>query len=166
MKLAQVHHGHAGFAGLTPGQGSAYWTVGMLMVVKVRSGDTAGRLSVCEFLCPPGYAVPLHIHRREDESFWVSEGRIRYRCGDEEFVAEPGAYVYLPLGLPHAFKVLSRENARLLHFAVPAGMEGFHTELGVAAPELVVPPPTPPDMPRVLEVGNRYGIEIVGPPIE
>lgn len=164
--MAQVNHGNPTFAAFAPRGGTAYWTLGMLMVVKVRGRDTAGRLSVCEFVCPPGFAVPLHLHRREDESWWVIEGRIRYRCGEDEFTAEPGAYVYLPLGLPHAFKVSGQQNARLLHTAVPAGMEEYHTELGVLAKELTPPPPAPLDMARVLEVSSRYGIEVVGPPIE
>lgn len=164
--MTQVQDGSPAFAGLTPGEGSSYWTLGMLMVVKAWGRDTAGRLSACEFVCPPGYATPLHLHHREDETWWVLEGQVRYRCDADEFVAGPGAFVYLPRGLRHGFKVTGPGNARMLHVAVPSGMEEFHAELGEPATELTVPPPAPVDVPRVIEVGARYGIEVVGPPID
>jgi hypothetical protein len=96
----------------------------------------------------------------------VLEGQVRYRCGDSEVLAGPGSYVYLPLGVPHGFKVVSEENARLVHIAVPAGMEEFHAELGLRTDQLTVPPPAPLDVPRAVEVGAKYAIETVGPPIE
>lgn len=164
--MAQVHHGSPSFSGLTPCEGRAYWTLGMLMVVKVRAQDTGGRLSVCEFVCPPGFATPLHVHDREDETWWVIEGQVRYRCGAEEFDAEPGACLYLPLGIPHGFKVVGSENARLLHVSVPGGSEEFHTEMGVPTDEATPPPPMPLDIARAVEVGARYGMDIVGPPID
>jgi mannose-6-phosphate isomerase-like protein (cupin superfamily) len=164
--MQQVNQGQPTFATCAPHEGEAYWTVGMLVVVKVWGRETAGRFSVCEFLCPPGFAPPVHLHRREDESFWVLEGRLQYRIGDKEIVAGAGSYIYLPLGVPHGFRVISEETARLVHFAVPAGMEDFHAELGVRTEQLTVPPPAPLDIPHVLEVSTKYGIEVVGPPIE
>lgn len=164
--MPQVNQSQSAFAAFAEQDGEAYWTLGMLVVVKVWGRDTAGRFSVCEFLCPPGFATPLHLHRREDESFWVVEGRLRYRCGDQEFIAGPNSYVYLPLGIPHGFKVIGEENARLVHIAVPAGMEEFHAGLGVLAEQLTVPPSMPLDMPRILEAGIKFGMEVAGPPVE
>lgn len=163
--MTQVRDGSPVFSGVGPGDGYAYWTLGMLMVVKVRARDTGGRLSVCEFLCPPGYATPLHVHRREDETWWVLEGRVRYRCGDSDFEAGPGACVYMPLGIPHGFKVIGSGNARLLHASIPGGSEEFHAEMGVPAAELTTPPPLPVDLARAVEVGAKYGMDTVGPPV-
>ncbi|MDQ6946339.1 MAG: cupin domain-containing protein [Actinomycetota bacterium] len=164
--MHQVNEAQPAFAALAAQEGDAYWTLGMLVVVKARGRSTGGKFSVCEFLCPPGYGPPLHVHRREDESFWVLEGRVRFRCGDAEFTAGPGSYVFQPLGVPHGFKVIGGENARLIHLAVPAGMEEFHAGLGVRTQQLTVPPPMPLDMERAIEAGTRYGMEVVGPPIE
>ncbi len=164
--MAQVHGVRPVFSGSAPEDGDAYWTLGMLMVVKVWGRDTGGRLSVCEFRCSPGLATPLHLHQREDETWWVVEGRVRYRCGDDAFEAGPGACLYLPLGIPHGFKVIGSEDARMVHIAVPAGMEEFHVEMGIPARELAIPPPAPVDVTRAVEVGARYGMEIVGPPID
>lgn len=164
--MAQARGGSPVLTAQAPHDGQAYWTLGMLMVVKVRGPDAGGRLSVCEFLCAPGYATPLHVHRREDETWWVIEGRVRYRCGNDVFVAEPGSCAYLPLGIPHGFKVVGSGNARMVHVAVPSGMEEFHAELGVPAAELTVPPPMPVDLRRAVEVGTRYGMEVLGPPID
>lgn len=161
-----VQDGPPAFLGSVSGEGTAYWTLGMLMVVKIRSRDTGGRLSACEFVCPPGFATPLHLHHREDETWWVMQGQVRYRCGEAALDAGPGTCLYLPLGIPHGFKVIGAENAHLLHVSVPGGSEQFHVEMGGPAYELTPPPPAPMDIPRALEVGARYGIEIVGPPID
>ncbi len=166
LAMEQVRGSDPAFVGPIPRRGSTYWTLGLLMEVKIWGQDTGGRLSVCEFLCPPGYATPLHLHHREDETWWVIEGRVRFRCGDQDFVAEPGACLYLPLGVPHGWRVIGSENARLLHVSVPAGAEEFHIEMGEPTTERTLPPPTPVDLGRAAEIGAKHGIELVGPPID
>ena len=87
-----------------------------------------------------------------------------FHVGDEAHVASSGSFVLAPMGLPHTFTV-DVEPTRVLVLATPAGFEHFALELGTAATsdeppaDLSVPPP------EVLgPIGQRYGIEVVGPP--
>ncbi|MFZ1023354.1 MAG: cupin domain-containing protein [Thermoplasmata archaeon] len=55
---------------------------------------------------PPGTftrGVPLHLHRIEDEAWYVLEGTLRFQFGAREFEAGPGSGVLLPHGTPHTF---------------------------------------------------------------
>jgi len=60
----------------------------------------------------PGASPPLHIHRREEEAFWVLEGRVRFRCGERDILAGPGSFLSLPRDIPHTFIVEGRRWSR------------------------------------------------------
>lgn len=52
---------------------------------------------------PPQYQAPLHVHHHDDEAWYVLEGRLRVRVGDEEHDVPAGAAVIGTHGLPHTF---------------------------------------------------------------
>jgi mannose-6-phosphate isomerase-like protein (cupin superfamily) len=87
------------------GAGEALWFLGSLVTIKVSGAQTDGRLSVVEFLNPPGFAPPMHRHTQEDEVFFLLAGTARFLCGDDVLAAGPGDVVLLPHGLPHTFVV-------------------------------------------------------------
>ncbi len=137
-----------------------------LATIKV-SGETAGSMSVVEFVGPKGFGPPLHRHDHEDELFLVLEGRVVFTSGDLEAEAEEGAYVFLPHGRPHTFQVLS-ETARFScitasNTVVPL-FDRMVAELGTTVDQPTLPEPGPIDPARVAEVNRAYGIEILGPP--
>jgi mannose-6-phosphate isomerase-like protein (cupin superfamily) len=47
--------------------------------------------------------APLHLHRSEDEAWYVLEGRLGFRVGDEEMEAGPGGAVVVPAAAPHSY---------------------------------------------------------------
>jgi mannose-6-phosphate isomerase-like protein (cupin superfamily) len=47
--------------------------------------------------------APLHLHRSEDEAWFVLEGRLGFRRGDEEVEAGPGESVIVKAGQPHSY---------------------------------------------------------------
>ncbi len=49
------------------------------------------------------WIAPLHVHHGDDEAWYVLEGVLRFRIGDETFEAGPGGAVLAPKGTPHAF---------------------------------------------------------------
>ena len=55
--------------------------------------------------CPTGDAAdevaPLHVHHEDDEAWHVISGALRFRFGDSELIAESGASVLVPAGVPH-----------------------------------------------------------------
>src|SRR5689334_21360621 len=98
---------------LAPGEGEALWFMGGLTTIKASGAQTAGRVAVTETLAPRGAGSPLHVHRREDEWFYVIEGELTFWVGGETIVAPAGAFVYGPRDVPHTFLV-SSEQARFL----------------------------------------------------
>jgi hypothetical protein len=70
----------------------------------------------------------------------------------------------LPRDVPHTFRVDS-ETVRQLEFVTPAGFERFHVDASDAAPAAELPPPSEPDIPRLLSAIDGYNAEIIGPPL-
>ena len=122
-------------------------------------------LAVIEALAPRGPASPLHIHRNEDEWFYVIEGELKFWVGGKVIDAPAGSFVYGPRGVPHTFDVAS-PVARFLLVAEPGGLENFVRGLAVPATSRTLPPPTvqPPSLNRIMAAAAQYGIEIIGPP--
>lgn len=148
---------------LGPGEGTAAWTLGGRFTVKLDSAQSEG-VSVLEVLAFRTAEPPLHVHHREDESWYVLEGQMTFYVDGAAHVATPGSFVFAPRGLAHTFTV-DVEPTRVLLLASPAGFEHFALEVGVPASsdtppaDLSVPPPD------VLgPIADRYGIEILGPP--
>jgi len=150
---------------LAPGDGEALWFLGCLVTVKSSAESTGGRVAVLEHLAPRGAGSPLHVHRLEDEWFYVLEGELSFWVGGDVIEAPAGAFVYGPRGVPHTF-VVSSERARFLLVAEPAGFEEMVRAVAMPAAELTIPPAAtePPDMAALAAAAAAAGIEIVGPP--
>jgi quercetin dioxygenase-like cupin family protein len=144
-------------------EGQALWFLGTLVRVKATAEQTGGAFGLIDNVLLAGFASPYHMHRNEDESFYVVEGEMTFYVGDERVKAEAGAFVYGPRGVPHGFEVEETAPARILLQNYPAGFEGFPVEVGEPAKELTIPPAEAPDMERLMAVAAKYDIEILGP---
>jgi mannose-6-phosphate isomerase-like protein (cupin superfamily) len=109
--------------------------------------STGGALSVFETSI--GAGPPLHVHDREDECFYVLDGELSVRCGDDAFNAAAGSFVFLPRGRPHRFWAAG-PPARLLLIAVPGGIEDYFGEINAASSDV-----------ERQKIGERYGIRVV-----
>jgi len=145
-------------------EGQALWFLGNLVTIKTAGAQTRGRLTVAEFLNPPGFAPPVHRHREEDEMFYVLSGTARFLCDGQELTAGPGDFVLLPVGVPHAFVVGSAEPLRCLQITTPSGFEDFAADAGTPARERRLPDPGPLDPAALGHAAARHHIEILGPP--
>jgi mannose-6-phosphate isomerase-like protein (cupin superfamily) len=152
-----------------PGSGRGTWAMQSHFEHLVDGEATDGSLGVAMVTQPPGIATPLHRHRNEAEAFFLVEGRMSYQAGDETFELYDGCFIYLPQGLPHAFRIRGTAPARILALTLPAGLLGLYDEVGVPATEHRLPGSdarTPEEeIPRWVEVAPRYGLEVLGPPI-
>jgi mannose-6-phosphate isomerase-like protein (cupin superfamily) len=63
---------------------------------------------------PPRLIAPRHLHRRDDEAWYVLEGVLRVQVGADELEARAGAAVFVPRGTPHTYWNPSRERTRYL----------------------------------------------------
>ncbi|MBV9081343.1 MAG: cupin domain-containing protein [Acidobacteriaceae bacterium] len=118
-------------------------------------------MSLLEMNSRPGLEPPLHIHRNEDESFYVLEGRLKVTRDSEELILEPGDSGFLPRGIPHTFKILS-SNARWLVYLTPAGFEEYFRTLARLANQFSSESNPPrPDYERLGQVAAQFGITFV-----
>ena len=162
--MAQTEPAAAGGYVLTAQEGDPFWFLGSLVTVKVDGARTRGKLTIVDFVNPPGFAPPVHRHLVEDEVFYVISGQARYECDGHVFDAGPGDLVLLPVGSRHTFLVGPQEPLHTLQITVPAGFEEFTAEAGTPAAERVLPTPGPVDPQALAEAAARHHIEILGPP--
>lgn len=151
------------------GDGPGTWAMGSLFERLLTGEDTGGALDVSVITQPPGIATPLHVHSHEAEAFFVIEGTLRYRAGDEVHELSAGSFIHLPSGVPHAFRITGRTPARFLGLVSPAGLMNLYDEVGIPAREHRLPGADgrsiDDEIPRWNEIGPRYGLRVVGPPI-
>lgn len=145
---------------ISPDEGRVVLRGGVGVVGKVSGTETGGSYSVVEHPLEPGVlGAPPHTHADVDvdvdEVSFVIEGKIGVMIGDEEFTAEPGAYVIKPRGLPHTFWNAGTERAKILDIISPAGFETYFEELADVLSS--TPPGEPPDFGRIMEVAGRHG---------
>lgn len=149
---------------LKAGEGASVWSLGGRFTTKVAGAQAEDRFALVEALAFRSAEPPLHIHHREDEAWYVLDGKMTVYVGDDELEATAGCFVFAPRGIPHTFTV-DVEPTRVLVFASPAGFEHFAAELGEPATSDLPPSGLASPPPEVLgPVAERYGIEVVGPP--
>jgi quercetin dioxygenase-like cupin family protein len=142
-------------------EGSAYWMLGGLVTMKATAQQTGGAFGLVEEVLNKAAEPPPHVHHREDEAFYVLDGELTIRVGDEIFRATRGAFVFCPRGIPHQLTVESPE-VRMLTLVTPGGVEGLWQQLGEPARSRTLPPePTEPDINRVVRLAAEYGAEIL-----
>jgi mannose-6-phosphate isomerase-like protein (cupin superfamily) len=146
-------------------EGERIWFTNTSMTIKAAAATTGGELTLIESVAPVGFGPPLHVHHDEHEAFYVLEGELEVVCGAERYRAAAGAFAFLPRGVAHTFLVAGDRPARFLSISSPGGFEGFFRGVGRPAEAPALPPREPVDIARLREVGERFNVEIVGPPL-
>ena len=151
---------------LRTGVGQAVWVVGDHYTIKASGEDTGGAFALIEVLVPPQSGPPPHVHRREDEAFYVLEGEFEVHIDNQRLTAGPGSWVTLANGSLHHFKNISQAPAQMLILATPAGLDQFFLEAGRVATDTSQESgtATPNDIEKLLAIAPKYGIEIKLPP--
>jgi quercetin dioxygenase-like cupin family protein len=142
-------------------EGPAVWFLNCLTRVKATGEQTGGAFGLVDQIVPAGFASPYHVHRAEDETFYLLEGEATFISGDRKIKATAGSYLFLPRNIPHGFKV--EAPTRLLILTTPAGFEQFILEMGEPATDFTSPPESPPNMEKLMRLAAKYQIEILGP---
>jgi mannose-6-phosphate isomerase-like protein (cupin superfamily) len=102
---------------------------GNLMTFLAVGSDTGGAYSVAHYVAQPGSGAPLHLHRNEVESFYILEGAMTFKLGEEKIRATANECVTIPRLTPHAFANAEDTPARMLVILTPAGLEHYFAEL-------------------------------------
>jgi mannose-6-phosphate isomerase-like protein (cupin superfamily) len=146
------------------GRTQPLWFIDNLVHVHVDGDASGGALALLDERGRRGNMPPLHVHRRDDETFYVLEGELTLFVAGEQIVLGPGQAALAPRDVPHAYRVES-EEARWLVITTPAGFDAFVREVAEPAPAEELPPEGRSVDPAVLgQAAAKVGIEILGAP--
>jgi mannose-6-phosphate isomerase-like protein (cupin superfamily) len=121
------------------------------VTIKATAEDTGGSFYLGEALIQPGFAgPPPHVHERLHDMFYVLEGTLTMRLGDETLELGPGSFACVPPRTVHTFSNRSEQPVRFLNFNTPAGWENYMRDLAAA---LAGGSPTPEE---IGEIASRY----------
>jgi quercetin dioxygenase-like cupin family protein len=149
---------------LKRGEGESFWVLGDYYTFKATGKDTDGRYTVIDQIIQPQNGPPPHIHQREDEAFYVLDGKFSFLSGKKESQFEAGSFIYIPKGTLHTFKNIGEEQGRLLVFITPAGLEEFFYAIGTPASQSSSPPTFDPVIfDRLIKLASEYKMEILIP---
>ena len=73
------------------------------------TGEDTKHTSMFDWTIPAGFATGLHVHRVQEETFYLLEGECEWHVGDKTIRATPGTYLFIPPGVPHNITNVSRE---------------------------------------------------------
>lgn len=104
---------------LQAGQGWTY-NYGIDFTVKAGELGQGRRLAFVEYTTRAGEEPPDHTHGTEDEIFYVLQGDLTFRCGDDAFELGAGGFIFLPRGIRHGYQIRSEDDVRLLAVTAPA----------------------------------------------
>lgn len=128
--------------------------------------DTGGAMAMIDITLPRGVEPPPHIHKNEDEIFYLLEGSIKFHIGDREIEAKAGDAVFAPRMTPHHF-IIENDQARFLNIMTPGKLIDYFLEFSMPAQEnlVVTPPQGPPPAEAIAHMVSRleeaYGISLL-----
>jgi quercetin dioxygenase-like cupin family protein len=136
------------------------WLDGGTLALLLDGKATDGQLMMGRFDVSRGEAPPYHKHLHEDEVFMLIKGTALVWYDDQEYELAEGGVVFLPKGMPHAYRITSA-TADLLMINTPAGIEGMFRETGrdksTPRPDGFTVKPDP-------AISEKYGNVVMGPP--
>jgi quercetin dioxygenase-like cupin family protein len=140
------------------------WFLHNLAVIHARGDGTPGSYGVVELTGGPGDTPPLHLHRYDDEGFYVLDGALRLHAAGRSIDLGAGEFARVPRNTPHVYFVISETPGRWLAIS-NGGFEKFVEEVSTPARTLTIPDnPYLPPAGELGEIALRHGIELLGPP--
>jgi len=109
---------------LNPGECSAKfeWSNDSIFV-KLSGKNDNSAFTVVEDNLKETFHLPLHLHRKHTESFYVVDGELDFTVGDRTFIATKGTFVHVPEQVPHEVK--ARKASKMVMIYNPAGIEEY-----------------------------------------
>jgi quercetin dioxygenase-like cupin family protein len=132
--------------------------------IKVSARHSGGEFAFAETEADPQGGVPLHVHAREDETFYILSGRFAIQVGDQTVEARPGDTVFAPRDIPHSWFCVSDTPGRFLLLISPGtNFEAFAIQMagrGWVPAEAMADPETAAEF---MALTAEYGIQMLPP---
>jgi quercetin dioxygenase-like cupin family protein len=158
----------AGMSRMTDTASGPRWFFANLVEVKLSQGTSGGQMSVVELVGPTGDMPPLHLHRTDDEAWYVLEGEMSFFVGNAQRIAvRAGGLAFGPKGVPHTYRVDSNEGARWLAICTPGDFERFVLAASRPAERAELPHlvnPSDEEIASVAALAAEHDIELLEPP--
>ncbi|TPM13620.1 cupin domain-containing protein [Mesorhizobium sp. B2-3-6] len=122
---------------------------GQPMVFLVTGADTR-HTSMFDWTIPAGFATGLHVHRVQEETFYVLDGEYVWHVGAQVIRATPGTFLFIPPGVQHNITNVGEKPARVLMTVSPPGHEHYFEDLARLAAK------GSPDPKALAALRNRY----------
>lgn len=136
-----------------PHEAKVLSALGDEVTVLLSGEQTGGAFAMMQIVAPPGGGPPPHCHTREDEWFYVVEGRVEFWRDGVWTEVPVGSSVFLPRGSHHTFRNCGDTPLRLIVHTAPAGFEIFFERIAE-----VFNRPGELDMQRIVDIGLEHGI--------
>jgi quercetin dioxygenase-like cupin family protein len=113
---------------LKEAEGNSYrWSpFGYLFTIKARLNGNKDSIAFIEFVTEKGKEPGSHVHKAEDEIFYVLSGELTVTCGEDSLNAGPRDFVFLPSDVPHSYKITSDGPVHLLVVTITYEADGRH----------------------------------------
>ena len=121
-----------------PGEAKEVVLSGHPMAFLVTGEDTK-HTSMFDWTMPPRFSTGLHVHRTQEETFYVLHGECDWQVGDRRIRATPGTFLFIPPGVPHNIANATDKPARVLMTVSPPGHENYFEELAEAVSRDIAP---------------------------
>ena len=142
----------------------AWWFLDTLVVEHRCAADM--NTVVLEMTLPVGASPPLHVHDDLDDTWYILQGRMVLRCGDDEMIVGAGHWVSMPRGVPHTFRVVGDLEARILLVHDNASFRDLIRDVGTKAGSITVPSqPAFPPPDELIRIAASHDLRSMGPPM-
>jgi quercetin dioxygenase-like cupin family protein len=104
---------------------------------------------------------PLHSHRSQFDSFYVLSGTLTVQAEGETVDLGPGDFVTIPPGVEHTFDNIYPDQppVRVVNIMTAGGYDKALVEFNALGDKVF-------DLTEANKVGERYGVDITGPPMK
>jgi len=130
------------------------------LTILIPGAATNGGFAVFEDVVAPDIGPGRHVHKLQDEVFFVLEGTFDIEIAGHLYRAGPGDVAFVPRGEIHAFKNVGIASGRLRYTFTPAGdTEAMFRAFYEAAQSGQLTPDT------MSEIAEKHDQVFVGPPL-
>ena len=135
-------------------EGDVYDPLWLFKHGSLRGGRFDFMVGEIEYLSGP----PLHVHREQDDTFFILEGVMAVQVGEEVLDLGPGDFATVPPGIPHTFDNIRKDQppVKLCNLMTPGGLDAQFRDMAALGD-------IARDTERLIEIREKHGITLVGP---
>jgi mannose-6-phosphate isomerase-like protein (cupin superfamily) len=132
----------------------ALWYLGGQRIINALGERNEGASHLTEFVTPAGTLVYAHMHKKQDEAYYVIEGEATIYCGGQVLPVSTGTLLFLPSNVPHHMEVSTYGPFTYLTWMTPAGFAHDVTKVGDPSKALLLAPPLTFDRAKVQHLAD------------